>query len=81
MKSGGMVGTAFVVSRAKSAHSKIPCKLLTRFKNEGKTFLSRIIAIDWTWLWNFEPEMKSQNDFRRVHIHLQHKKFVTNSQK
>jgi hypothetical protein len=36
-----------------------------RFNFEGQAFLYRIVAIDETWVKDFEPELKSQsNDWR-----------------
>jgi hypothetical protein len=35
--------------------------LLSRFQQEGDPFLRRIVAIDQTWIRDFEPELKSQS--------------------
>lgn len=36
--------------------------LKQRFSTEGQTFLNRIVAIDETWVRDFEPELKSQSN-------------------
>jgi hypothetical protein len=35
--------------------------LLSRLQQEGDPFLRRIVAIDKTWIRDFEPELKSQS--------------------
>jgi hypothetical protein len=34
----------------------------TKFNVEGQAFLYRIVAIDETWVRDFEPELKSQSN-------------------
>jgi hypothetical protein len=34
---------------------------LSRFSKEGRDFLSRIVAIDETWVRSYEPELKRQS--------------------
>ena len=41
-------------------------RLLIRYVNEGDQFINRIIAIDETWLRNYEPELKSQSSERHT---------------
>ena len=36
-------------------------ELLRRYEAEGEQFLNRIVAIDETWIRDFEPELKSQS--------------------
>lgn len=36
------------------------CYELSRYENERETFFDRIIAMDKTWICDFEPELKSQ---------------------
>jgi histone-lysine N-methyltransferase SETMAR len=36
-------------------------KLLHRFREEGNEFLQKVVAIDESWIRNFEPELKSQS--------------------
>ena len=40
---------------------QISRQLLHRYKKEGDDFISRIVAIDETWLRSYEPELKSQS--------------------
>ncbi len=35
--------------------------LLSRFEEEGNDFISKIVAIDETWIRSYEPEMKTQS--------------------
>ena len=39
---------------------EIATDLLSRFTDEGNEFLSRIVAVDETWVRSYEPELKSQ---------------------
>lgn len=39
----------------------IATQLLDRFHREGEDFLKRIVAIDESWIRDFEPELKSQS--------------------
>ena len=34
---------------------------LHRFREEGNEFLQKVVAIDETWIRDFEPELKSQS--------------------
>jgi len=38
----------------------VATQLLDRFEREGEDFLKRIVAIDESWVRDFEPELKSQ---------------------
>jgi len=40
---------------------EIAQKLLHRFREEGKELLQKMVAIDETWIRDFEPELKSQS--------------------
>jgi len=40
---------------------EIAQQLLHRFREEGKEFLQKVVAIDETWIWDFEPELESQS--------------------
>ena len=35
--------------------------MLHRFREEGNEFLQKVVAIDETWIRDFEPELKSQS--------------------
>lgn len=51
----------------KDTRKDICRELLSRYENEKETFLDRIIAIDETWIRDFEPELKSQsNIWKRI---------------
>ncbi len=55
------------VSRAltetqKQTHLKIVQEHLKWFRREGENFFNQIIAIDETWLRDFEPELKFQSN-------------------
>jgi len=39
---------------------EIAQQLLHRFREEGNEFLQKVVAIDETWIRDFEPELKSQ---------------------
>ncbi|XP_025154653.1 uncharacterized protein LOC105190474 [Harpegnathos saltator] len=52
----------FLSAKQKATRSEIAHELLACYENEGETFLDRIIAIDETWIRDFEPELKSQSD-------------------
>ena len=36
-------------------------QLLHRFREKGNEFLQNVVAIDETWIRDFEPELKSQS--------------------
>jgi len=40
---------------------EIAQQLLHRFREEGNEFLQKMVAIDETWIRNFEPQLKSQS--------------------
>jgi len=40
---------------------EIAQQLLHRFREEGNEFLQKVVAIDETWIRDFEPELKSQS--------------------
>ena len=40
---------------------EVAIHLLSRFDSEGQDFLSRIVAIDETWVRSYEPELKRQS--------------------
>ena len=40
---------------------EVATHLLSRFDSEGQDFLSRILAIDETWVRSYEPELKRQS--------------------
>ena len=40
---------------------EVATHLLSRFDSEGQDFLSRIVAIDETWMRSYEPELKRQS--------------------
>jgi hypothetical protein len=39
----------------------VATQLLDRYQREGEDFLKRIVAIDETWIRDFEPKLKSQS--------------------
>ena len=45
----------------KAAQKRVAEELLQRYKAEGEQFLNRIVAIDETWIRDFEPQLKSQS--------------------
>jgi transposase len=45
----------------KCRRSEIAQQLLDRFCEEGNKFLQKVVAIDETWIRDFEPELKSQS--------------------
>jgi len=45
----------------KCRHLEIAQQLLHRFCEEGNKFLQKVVAIDETWIRDFEPELKSQS--------------------
>ncbi len=49
----------FLSVEQKADRMHITQDLLTRYRNEGESFLKRIITIDETWIHDFEPELKS----------------------
>ncbi|KAL4083594.1 hypothetical protein QTP88_028910 [Uroleucon formosanum] len=52
----------FLSPEQKDTRKDICRELLSRYENEKETFLDRIIAIDETWIRDFEPELKSQSN-------------------
>ncbi len=71
----------FLTAEKKATRSEIAYKLLTHYKNEYEIFLDWIVATDETWIWDFEPEMKSQSDIWKGPSLPRAQKFVTNGQK
>jgi hypothetical protein len=49
----------------RAASKKVAEELLWRYKAEGERFLKRIVAMDETWISDFEPELKSQSSYRK----------------
>jgi hypothetical protein len=45
----------------KAARKRVAEELLRRYEAEGEQFLNRIVAIDETWIRDFEPQLKSQS--------------------
>ena len=45
----------------KTARKRVAEELLWRYEAEGEQFLNRIVAIDETWIRDFEPQLKSQS--------------------
>jgi histone-lysine N-methyltransferase SETMAR len=45
----------------KAARKRVAEELLRRYEAEGEQFLNRIVAIDETWVQDFEPQLKSQS--------------------
>jgi len=47
-------------------HVETAQHLLHRFHEEGIEFLQKVVAIDETWIRDFEPELKSQSRFPKT---------------
>jgi DNA-binding Lrp family transcriptional regulator len=45
----------------KAARNRVAEELLRCYEAEGEQFLNRIVAIDETWIRDFEPQLKSQS--------------------
>jgi histone-lysine N-methyltransferase SETMAR len=45
----------------KAARKRVAVELLRRYEAEVEQFLNRIVAIDETWIRDFEPQLKSQS--------------------
>jgi histone-lysine N-methyltransferase SETMAR len=45
----------------KAARKRVAEELLRRYEAEGEQFLNRNVAIDETWIRDFEPQLKSQS--------------------
>jgi len=45
----------------KAARNRVAEELLRRYEAEGEQYLNRIVAIDETWIRDFEPQLKSQS--------------------
>ena len=54
---------------------EIAQQLLHRFREEGNEFLQKVVAIDETWIRDFEPELKSQSSEWRGKVSPRPKKF------
>ncbi len=52
----------FLSGEQKADHMRIAQDLSMCYRNEGESFLKRIITIDETWICDFEPELKSQSN-------------------
>jgi transposase len=50
-----------VSEEQKCRRLEIAQQLLHRFRKEGNEFLQNVVAIDETWIRDFEPELKSQS--------------------
>jgi len=59
----------------KQKHLETATLLKQRFNIEGQAFLYRIVAIDETWIKDFEPELKSQSNDWRIPTSPRPKKF------
>jgi len=59
----------------KYRHVEIAQQLLHRFREEGNEFLQKVVAIDETWIRDFEPELKSQSSDWRGKSSPRPKKF------
>ena len=57
----------------KTARNRVTEELLWHYEAEGEKFLNRFVAIDETWLWYFEPQLKSQSS-RWKHATFPHPK-------
>jgi hypothetical protein len=55
------VASASAERRTEAARKRGAEELLRRYEAEGEQFLSRIVAIDETWIQDFEPQLKSQS--------------------
>ena len=45
----------------KAVRKRVAEELLRRYEAECEQFLNRIVAIDETWIRDFEPQLKSQS--------------------
>jgi len=45
----------------KAARKRVAEEILRRYEAEGEQFLNRIVAMDETWIRDFEPQLKSQS--------------------
>ena len=50
----------YMPSESEKTNLNIARKLLKRYGEDGDEMLQRIVAIDETWIWSFEPELKRQ---------------------
>jgi len=64
-----------LTAEQKPKRLEIATVLKQRFNVEGQTFLYRIIAIDETWVRDFEPELKSRSNECRSPASPRPKKF------
>jgi hypothetical protein len=55
------VGSASAERRTETARKRVAEELLRRYKAEREQFLNRNVAIDETWIRDFEPQLKSQS--------------------
>jgi hypothetical protein len=63
-----------MTAEQKQKRLEIATLLKQRFNVEGQAFPYRIVAIDETWVRDFEPELKSQSNEWRSPNSLQPKK-------
>jgi hypothetical protein len=61
--------------RKKVSTLEIAQQLLHRFHEEGNEFLQKVVAVDETWIRDFEPELKSQSSEWRGKSSPRPKKF------
>ena len=64
-----------LTAEQKQKHLEIATLLKQRFNVEGQAFLYRTVAIDETWVRDFELELKSQSNEWLSPTSLQPKKF------
>ena len=55
------MGSAWLSEEQKCRRLEIAQQLLHRFREEGNEFLQKVVAIDESWIRDFEPELKSQS--------------------
>ena len=55
------MGSASAERKTKAARKRVAEELLRRYEAEGEQFLNRTVAIDETWMRDFEPQLKSQS--------------------
>jgi len=47
--------------KQKCRRFEISQQLFHRFREEGTEFLQNVVTIDETWIWDFDPELKTQS--------------------
>jgi len=58
----------------KAARTRVAEEMLRRYEAEGEQFLNRTVAIDETWIRDFEPQLKSQSSQWKYATSLRPKK-------